>query len=201
MASNGLNKFMKEQQAQQQKALKGNPELQQQVASTQQQQELQQLTAQLQQERELRAQAERERDKAVSQSTSLKKHMDAQQSQAELDAVDAIIQDKVDTFKKHYKFSITGKPDIEFDVELRPASAEDLRQIDVDMVRQTDGMATMLPDADVQFFTALSVLKQVGVKVPEELKDPKKVYRLDIPLAVYKDYEEWLESFRQQVQY
>lgn len=197
----GLKKFIKEQKAQEQVAVNQSSEAQETISNAQQREEISTLLAQVKAEKKKRAEAEQERNQAVKTNTRLQKQLEARDNQIQAKAMDAIIQGDSDNFKKHYRFSIEGQADLEFDIELRPASAADLAAIDADVAQQTAGMATFLPASDIDFFTAISLFKKVGVKVPEPLKDPKQVYRLDIPLAIYADYKDWLESFRNKVQY
>lgn len=134
----------------------------------------------------------------------MKDHLNAEESQKAEKAVSDIIQEPVETFKKTYTFPVakgSTKTEETFDIELKPMTVEMWSQAEAQVAQITGGTFVSLPEASATAYLAVCVFRVAGVKVPDQLLDMSKMYRLDIPIMIYNDYYDWLQSFCSQVQY
>lgn len=125
--------------------------------------------------------------------------VEAPQRAGEGGAVSDIIHGFPDMFKKDYSFNMgEDKSPLVFTVEAKPATALDMAKMASLVVDLSDGQSNYMNGVTVNILNALATLKVVGTKVPDWLVDESKLYRVDILLKVYSDYQEWIDTFRVQ---
>jgi len=117
--------------------------------------------------------------------------------EAEGGAVSDIIHGYREVFEKEYSFNVLGKEPITFKVVIKPTTALDRAKIAGLVVDMGEGQVPYMDATSANMIQAVATFKTVGEEIPDWLVDIDKLYRLDILLGVYSDYEEWLATFRQ----
>lgn len=126
----------------------------------------------------------------------LQNHIDMADGEKNEKAMNDVITGYKDTFKKHYKFNVENGEPIEMDIEMKPLSAVGVSSLQQTVADFTGGKVKFF-DSDYQEISeAVNAFQVAAIECPEWLKDPDKIYRLDIPLTIYEDYIDWLQSFR-----
>lgn len=117
--------------------------------------------------------------------------------EAEGEAVSDIIHGYREVFKHDYSFNRVGKDPITFTIVARPTTALDRAKIAGLVVDMGEGQAPYMDATSANMIQAIATLKTVGEEVPEWLTNIEKLYRIDILLTVFSDYEDWLATFRE----
>lgn len=117
--------------------------------------------------------------------------------EAEGGAVSDIIHGYREVFKHDYSFNRVGKDPITFTIVARPTTALDRAKIAGLVVDMGEGQAPYMDATSANMIQAIATLKTVGEEVPEWLTNIEKLYRIDILLTVFSDYEDWLATFRE----
>lgn len=86
---------------------------------------------------------------------------------------------------------------IEFNVKMHLQSIQELTQIDIKAQQLTEGMLDNLSTGLQGLYRAISTFSIVGDDVPKWFTETSG-YRVDILLAVFDDYLEWSDTFREQ---
>lgn len=84
---------------------------------------------------------------------------------------------------------------------MKALSAVGMADLEQEVVDLTGGKVKFFDETYKEIAEATMVFRVAGVEVPEWLKDPDKIYRIDIPITIYNDYSVWLQSFRKSRKY
>lgn len=110
-----------------------------------------------------------------------------------------IVQNNDDThFVKEYEFDVKN-PDrtTKVYVKMHAPSALDEAQIQSEIVDMTNGEIQGYARYAQELFMAVAFFRVVGDNVPIYLTDLSQIYRQDIILTIWQDYQEWLLSFQE----
>lgn len=145
-------------------------------------------------------------EQANAETKRLQEHINAQESVKNEKAMNDVMKGfskdgEKDFFVKDYTFPVEGEEPLKLHIKMKALSAVGMADLEQEVVDLTGGKVKFFDETYKEIAEATMVFRVAGVEVPEWLKDPDKIYRIDIPITIYNDYSVWLQSFRKSRKY
>ena len=104
-----------------------------------------------------------------------------------------VIKGVNDVWEKDYNFE---EADLRFKIKVKIPNAMEQSQIRALTDEFLFGKSDSTPDFIYNAYFMLATLQVVGKEVPIEFRDPEEIYNMDYLAYVYKDWRQFLRTFR-----
>lgn len=99
-------------------------------------------------------------------------------------------------FVKEYEYDKNTDNPYKFKVKMHYPNVMELSAIEQEFVDLTSARGEAFTDQVATVMRAVAYFRIVADEIPEEFKEPERVYRYDILVDVYLDYLKWADTFR-----
>lgn len=122
------------------------------------------------------------------------------QTQNDEKAMGDVLSGFTQKFSKDYSFPVLNHDPIKFKIVMKPMSAFDIAQVRNDTVDLTNARFQYYDHNTGLILESISAIKNLGEKYPDWLVDVEHLTRTDIPVVIYQDYLDWMDTFRKSSQ-